>query len=187
MRWFLPWCRRSVARREETKSALVRILHAFRLAYRQLGYLAQIEGIIPDQDLIFYFTHYEMSQVIEDRDISNAALIAKASRRRRLRPQWEKIVLPEVFKGIVNLKDNCAVSDGDITKEELEKIEVFGTSASNGCAVGRACVITSLQDADKICAEDILITKSTDICWSPYFPLLSGIVTEMGGLISHGK
>lgn len=26
----------------------------------------------------------------------------------------------------------------------------------------------------------------TDICWSPYFPILSGICTEIGGLISHG-
>ena len=33
---------------------------------------------------------------------------------------------------------------------------------------------------------DILITFSTDIGWSPYFALLSGLVTEIGGLISHG-
>ncbi|EEC18249.1 conserved hypothetical protein, partial [Ixodes scapularis] len=33
---------------------------------------------------------------------------------------------------------------------------------------------------------DILITNATDIGWSPYFPLLAGIVTEIGGLLSHG-
>ncbi len=33
---------------------------------------------------------------------------------------------------------------------------------------------------------DVLITVSTDIGWSPYFPLLGGVVTELGGLISHG-
>ena len=27
---------------------------------------------------------------------------------------------------------------------------------------------------------------STDIGWSPYFPLLGGVSTELGGLISHG-
>jgi len=31
-----------------------------------------------------------------------------------------------------------------------------------------------------------LITYSTDIGWSPYFPMLSGLATEIGGLISHG-
>ncbi|RWS25536.1 putative phosphoenolpyruvate synthase-like protein [Leptotrombidium deliense] len=33
---------------------------------------------------------------------------------------------------------------------------------------------------------DILITYTTDIGWSPYFPIVSGVVTEMGGLNSHG-
>ena len=27
----------------------------------------------------------------------------------------------------------------------------------------------------------------TDVGWSPYFPLISGLITEMGGLVSHGK
>ena len=30
------------------------------------------------------------------------------------------------------------------------------------------------------------MTTATDIGWSPYFPLLGGVVTELGGLISHG-
>ena len=33
---------------------------------------------------------------------------------------------------------------------------------------------------------EILVTQSTDIGWSPYFPVLAGVVTELGGLISHG-
>lgn len=47
-------------------------------------------------------------------------------------------------------------------------------------------MITDFSDAHKIQQADILITRATDIAWSPYFPLLSGIVTELGGLISHG-
>ena len=34
---------------------------------------------------------------------------------------------------------------------------------------------------------DILVTIATDISWSPYFPLLGGVVIELGGLISHGN
>lgn len=33
---------------------------------------------------------------------------------------------------------------------------------------------------------DVLICRYTDVGWSPYFPLISGLVTEMGGLLSHG-
>lgn len=52
--------------------------------------------------------------------------------------------------------------------------------------MARACVITDLSEAKCIQYGDILITHCTDIGWSPYFPLLGGIVTELGGLISHG-
>ena len=34
---------------------------------------------------------------------------------------------------------------------------------------------------------DVLIVSYTDVGWSPYFPLISGLITEMGGLVSHGK
>jgi len=47
-------------------------------------------------------------------------------------------------------------------------------------------VISDLSEAKNIQHGDILITHYTDIGWSPYFPLLAGIVTELGGLISHG-
>ena len=48
-----------------------------------------------------------------------------------------------------------------------------------------AKVITKVEDAKIIQQGDILITISTDIGWSPYFPLLGGVVTELGGLILH--
>ena len=35
-------------------------------------------------------------------------------------------------------------------------------------------------------AGDVLIVNCTDVGWSPYFPLVAGLVTEIGGLISHG-
>ena len=34
---------------------------------------------------------------------------------------------------------------------------------------------------------EILIVPYTDVGWSPYFPLISGLVTEVGGLVSHGE
>lgn len=68
--------------------------------------------------------------------------------------------------------------------EGCTKIE--GTSIYDGSVLGRACVITDLSEAKNIQHGDILITHCTDIGWSPYFPLLGGIATELGGLISHG-
>lgn len=61
-----------------------------------------------------------------------------------------------------------------------------------GCCVfpgrvkNRACVLEHINDACYLQNGDILIVKSINIAWSPYFPILSGLVTEIGGIISHG-
>lgn len=55
-----------------------------------------------------------------------------------------------------------------------------------GVVTAKACICKSFADVVKLEKGDILITYGTDIGWSPYFPILSGICTEIGGLISHG-
>jgi pyruvate,water dikinase len=66
-------------------------------------------------------------------------------------------------------------------------VRLQGTPVCSGTAVGRACIVTSLEQIGELKHGDILITHSTDVGWSPYFPLLEGVVTELGGLISHGE
>lgn len=66
-------------------------------------------------------------------------------------------------------------------------VRLQGTSVYPGTVMGRACVVVNLEQIGELRNGDILITCSTDVGWSPYFPLVGGIVTELGGLISHGE
>ena len=77
----------------------------------------------------------------------------------------------------LNLESDSTVEIGEAVK---------GTPVCRGKYKGIAKVVTRLADAKIIQQGDVLITVSTDIGWSPYFPLLGGVVTELGGLISHG-
>ncbi|XP_063596682.1 putative phosphoenolpyruvate synthase [Penaeus indicus] len=61
-----------------------------------------------------------------------------------------------------------------------------GTPVCQGLVTAPARVVTDLKDAVNIQNGDILVTHSTDVGWTPFFPLLSGVVTEIGGLVSHG-
>jgi len=65
-------------------------------------------------------------------------------------------------------------------------VQLKGTPVFKGIIRATARVALNLEEAKQIQCGDILITRSTDIGWSPYFPLLAGVVTELGGLISHG-
>lgn len=66
-------------------------------------------------------------------------------------------------------------------------IELTGTPICQGVVEGRARVIKDFQEeAHLIEKDEILVTTATDTGWTPYFPILAGIITEVGGLISHG-
>ncbi|KAG1649799.1 hypothetical protein GQR58_028618 [Nymphon striatum] len=68
----------------------------------------------------------------------------------------------------------------------IQKYDSFCTPVSRGIVEATARVVQDVEDAGCIKNGDILVTTSTDIAWSPYFSILSGVITEIGGLVSHG-
>ncbi len=61
-----------------------------------------------------------------------------------------------------------------------------GTGASGGVACGPATVLGDVRDAARLRRGDVLVTRQTDPGWAPVFGLVSGLVIERGGLLSHG-
>ena len=62
---------------------------------------------------------------------------------------------------------------------------LVGLPVSAGTIEGRARVIVDIEQAD-LQAGDILVTEFTDPSWSPLFVTVAGLVTEVGGLMTHG-
>lgn len=179
VRKLLPKCQRGVQRREDTKSKLVFVVNEIRRGVNYLGQMLVNEGYLPDKELIFHLTNLEIKDLIASRD---GKLVAKAIRRQKMFPKLNELKFPELSFGFprplkVQLSDQI-YSKGDIL--------VQGVPVCGGTVVGKACVCKSFADVNKIQKGDILITYGTDIGWSPYFPILGGVCTEIGGLISHG-
>ena len=81
-------------------------------------------------------------------------------------------------------------SDGEIIagaykRENLPAGALVGLAVSAGVIEGRARVVLNLEDAD-LEAGDILVTTFTDPSWTPVFVAIKGLVTEVGGLMTHG-
>ena len=76
---------------------------------------------------------------------------------------------------------------GSLFSEENAQIKnsLKGLGANNGTVTGVARVIESFDEIDRLQEGDILITKFTDTGWTPKFAILSGIVTEYGGVLCH--
>ena len=82
------------------------------------------------------------------------------------------------------------MSDNEIGKAFSDDDRVFkssmkGLGANNGVVTGVARVIESFDEIDRLEENDILVTKFTDTGWTPKFAILSGIVTEFGGILCH--
>uniref|UniRef100_A0A914ZBL9 PEP-utilising enzyme mobile domain-containing protein n=1 Tax=Panagrolaimus superbus TaxID=310955 RepID=A0A914ZBL9_9BILA len=75
----------------------------------------------------------------------------------------------------------------DKFKDIQSDIELSGTPVCEGIVSGIARVAKTLEEASLTQPGEILITRYTDIGWSPIFPIINGLVTEIGGLLSHGS
>lgn len=62
---------------------------------------------------------------------------------------------------------------------------LHGIAGSPGVAEGRACVVTGVRELDKVREGDVLVCPMTGPAWTVVFPIISGLVTEAGGALSH--
>merc|ERR1712150_17598 len=175
----LPKARQAVCRREWGKSLSIQMVEVFKLAYWKLAKMMVEEGRMPDEDLLFFFTHEEIGKLITDR---SGRLIAKAQKRRRVLPKQNSLTYHRINRGIPKPVEETADEEDYV----ITSLKLKGMPVSCGVVKGVARVVTSLAEANSIQQGEILIVHYTDVGWSPYFPLISGLVTEIGGLLSHG-
>ncbi|MCC7367262.1 MAG: phosphoenolpyruvate synthase [Chloroflexi bacterium] len=74
---------------------------------------------------------------------------------------------------------------GAYHRDDLPAGALAGLPVSAGMVEGRARVILDMAGAD-LEPGDILVTAFTDPSWTPLFVAIGGLVTEVGGLMTHG-
>jgi pyruvate,water dikinase len=74
---------------------------------------------------------------------------------------------------------------GRYQRDDVPPGALVGLAVSAGTIEGRARVILDMAEAD-LEAGDILVTTFTDPSWTPLFVAITGLVTEVGGLMTHG-
>jgi phosphoenolpyruvate synthase/pyruvate phosphate dikinase len=90
---------------------------------------------------------------------------------------WPNII--RVLDGVKLLVTNGPVA-------EVSEGQVSGLGASPGVATGTARVIRSPEEFGKLKNGDILVAPFTNPIWTPLFAIAGGVVTEVGGMLSHG-
>ncbi|CAG2109509.1 unnamed protein product [Medioppia subpectinata] len=178
----IPWCKSGISWREKSKHEITRNYNIFRRGFWRLAKMMVSEGRLPEPDLLFHMSLAEVHSLFAERD---PTIIARARLRKRVHSIQETMNYDETTIGPdIQPRNENFDTRSDLLSEGMARIK--GTPVSAGKTKGRCCVAMTLAEAQNIRSGDILITYSTDIGWSPYFPMLSGLATEIGGLISHG-
>ncbi len=161
--------------REYSKSRCILATSMFRKAYRLIAQKLVEKSYLPDADLIYFLTKEEIGKMIEEGD---KTLVKKAMKRRRLYPIQCSLRFEEVYCG----KPVPIENDGDMDGATSLK----GLPASPGLVIGKARIIRSVEDANKLQEGEIMVASCTDVGWTPYYCLAAGLITEIGSCLSHG-
>jgi len=133
------------------------------------------EGVIHEKEDIYYLNFEELREVVRTK-ILDYQIISKRKDEYKL---YEKLTPPRV------ITSDGEIIAGEYKRENLPFEAIVGLPVSSGVIEGRARVILKMEDAD-LEDGDILVTSFTDPSWTPLFVSIKGLVTEVGGLMTHG-
>ncbi len=147
--------------------------------YKQ-ALLAQAERLVQghvlrEQEDIFYLTFQELHSVVLANQVDDQVI----RERRDAFRSYQSLTAPRVLTS-----DGEAMA-GAYRRGDVPTGALVGLPVSAGIIEGRARVIHDIAEAD-LEAGDILVTAFTDPSWSPLLVAITGLVTEVGGLMTHG-
>jgi phosphoenolpyruvate synthase/pyruvate phosphate dikinase len=132
-------------------------------------------GVLREQEDLFYLTFQELGDVVRTYHADDQ-LIAQ---RKDAFKAYQALTPPRV------LTSEGEVIAGAYRRDDLPTGALIGLPVSAGTIEGRARVILDMAEAE-VEPGDILVTAYTDPSWSPLFVAIKGLVTEVGGLMTHG-
>lgn len=132
-------------------------------------------GVIHDIEDIYYLTFEELHEAVRTNMLDDRII----SKRKDEYKVYEKLTPPRV------ITSDGEMFRGSYQRGDLPADAILGLPVSSGVIEGRARVILSMEDA-ALEEGDILVTAFTDPSWTPLFVSIKGLITEVGGLMTHG-
>ncbi|CAM2143065.1 phosphoenolpyruvate synthase [Bacillus halotolerans] len=167
--------RNFIGYREYPKYGMVNRYFVYKQALLKEAEQVVKVGVIHEKEDIYYLTFEELHEVVRTNKLDYQII----SKRKDEYNLYEKLSPPRV------ITSDGEIITGEYKRENLPAGAIVGLPVSSGVIEGRARVILNMEDAD-LEAGDILVTSFTDPSWTPLFVSIKGLVTEVGGLMTHG-
>jgi rifampicin phosphotransferase len=161
--------------REYPKYGMVSRYFVYKQALLGEAELLVQSGMLRDAEDVFFLTFPEIEDVVRTQRVDKAVI----RERKEAFAAYHALTPPRVLTS-----EGEAVA-GSYRRTDAPAGALVGLAVSAGTIEGQARVVVGIEQAD-LKSGDILVTAFTDPSWSPLFVTIAGLVTEVGGLMTHG-
>ncbi len=172
--------RKYIIFRENQRFNLDRWITRNRNVYLEIGKIFMKRGIIEDANKIFFLFKHEIKDLglgkYNDQEIQKIS--SEVKKRYDHFKNHENIIPPKFLLGSREFNDVLKYN---------KKSKIFhGIPASQGIIVAPIRVLQDIDLISTVRKGEILVVPRTDPGWTPVFSKIGGLITETGGILSHG-
>jgi phosphoenolpyruvate synthase/pyruvate phosphate dikinase len=161
--------------REYPKYFMINRYYAYRQALlAEAGRLVQAK-VLRDPEDSFFLTFQELHDAVRTHEVDPQLIDERKDAFRA----HQALTPPRVFTS------DGEIITGSYRRNALPPGALPGIPVSAGTVEGRARILFDPAKAD-LDPGDILVTPHTDPSWTPLFVAIKALVTEVGGLMTHG-
>ena len=173
-KWLIDRLRTFVGYREYPKYAMIARYFVYKQALmKEIARLVR-EGVLRQEEDAFFLTFQELADAVRTNTVDERVI----EERKEAFKYYETLTPPRII-----------TSEGEVITgayhRDVPAGALVGLGVSTGIVEGRARIVTDFGKAN-FEPGDILVTPFTDPSWTPVFVSVSGLVTEVGGLMTHG-
>ena len=179
----LTWMATVVPAREDALAAQGLAWPVMRRLLAELGRRLVADGVLAAQDDVYWLTQDEAERAASGRPLPGAS---ERTADRRALQRGQALLRPPQYLPVNKLMSawgrflpaNADASSGDVLR---------GNAGSGGVVTGRARVIDGPADFAGFTPGEILVAQITTPAYTPLFAVAGGVVTDVGGVLSHGS
>ncbi len=172
----LGMARTYIGFRENQRYNLDRWITRNRRVFLELGRRMTEQHIIEDSTDIFFLRRREIRSIIRGDVLNKDEIKSNVRERKEEFFRYENVLPPKFMVGSREFDDPLPDSaEGFI-----------GIPASQGRVTGTVRVLERIEDIPTVKAGEIVVVSRTDPGWTPVFSKIGGLITESGGVLSHG-
>jgi pyruvate,water dikinase len=189
LRWTLRWAQTFALVREDSIFDIGLGYPVLRRMLHELGHRLAASGAVDGPDDIFWLEVEEVERAAKGLDDGQELeeLVGRIQERRAVWQVRNRLLPPQKLppKGrVMGVKTDAFMP---VSADEQTGDVLKGVAASPGQVTAAARVLHGPEDFGQMEPGDILVAEITTPAWTPLFAMAAGVVTDIGGPLSHGS